>query len=563
MATVVEFGRRKGATKADLVNIKPEKAVAAVVDLLASEQPISSRDLKGTTRVTTNELQRIKDSITRFEREAAAREEEMAERLMMKEVSKEMAATWPNTLAGLHQQKISKIKEKERIAEEERREVDLEEAKFQAEKRKKLLEEARKLQYWQTDRVKGFHGAVLLSEVLRERQAQVEFKNRKSEEFSMREMGEAERMAQAILEAEMEEAKKATQRKKVILENKNFVLHQMDINFGEKVKAVEDDRHHGDTIWADVQDFLATKEMEKQDKKKKKLDLLVDNQEQLARREQHRQNIKEMNREELENIKKFAKAKQKMTKMTKTKERELFKIKQDAKEANGKALGQKYEEKEEDVEARLLNAIEEQEKKLYEEAVQKEAARQRALMEEAEHRQITMEEKAAAAEAAKEEERELISMRKQADQLFLENEKEKNRITGEENQVVNQYRKHQISMAAERKKKRHEEALAVDVANEDRMKKDEAEFQQYAKDTIKEKSALGCPTFPLERRARAGCGGGRGPVFEGKGDVRPSYMTADGQGTQLPCNGRTDTEYFKETVHGPAGSKNRLGFVWN
>jgi hypothetical protein len=48
-------------------------------------------------------------------------------------------------------------------------------------------------------------------------------------------------------------------------------------------------------------------------------------------------------------------------------------------------------------------------------------------------------------------------------------------------QVVNQYRKHQISMAAERKKKRHEEALAVDVANEDRMKKDEAEFQVRGK----------------------------------------------------------------------------------
>ena len=40
-------------------------------------------------------------------------------------------------------------------------------------------------------------------------------------------------------------------------------------------------------------------------------------------------------------------------------------------------------------------------------------------------------------------------------------------------------------------------------------------------------------------------------------------MTADAQGTQLPCNGRKDTEYVKETVNGKAKSKQRLGFVWN
>ena len=35
--------------------------------------------------------------------------------------------------------------------------MDIEEAKFQAEKRKEAIEKAKTLQYYQTDRVKGFH----------------------------------------------------------------------------------------------------------------------------------------------------------------------------------------------------------------------------------------------------------------------------------------------------------------------------------------------------------------------------------------------------------------------
>jgi len=41
--------------------------------------------------------------------------------------------------------------------EEERRKIDIEEALFQAEKRKAAIEKAKLEQYYQTDRVKGFH----------------------------------------------------------------------------------------------------------------------------------------------------------------------------------------------------------------------------------------------------------------------------------------------------------------------------------------------------------------------------------------------------------------------
>ena len=50
-----------------------------------------------------------------------------------------------------------------------------------------------------------------------------------------------------------------------------------------------------------------------------------------------------MEKEELENMGKFAKAKQKMTRMTKAKQQELFATKQKAKEENASRLDEKYQ----------------------------------------------------------------------------------------------------------------------------------------------------------------------------------------------------------------------------
>ena len=60
--------------------------------------------------------------------------------------------------------------------EEERTAIDLEEAKYQAEKRKEALDKARTQQYYQTDRVKYFHSALILTELMNEREAQLELK---------------------------------------------------------------------------------------------------------------------------------------------------------------------------------------------------------------------------------------------------------------------------------------------------------------------------------------------------------------------------------------------------
>ena len=58
---------------------------------------------------------------------------------------------------GQRQRKLEARRIREEKEEEERKQIDLEEAKFQAAQRKEAIEKAKTQQYYQTDRVKNFH----------------------------------------------------------------------------------------------------------------------------------------------------------------------------------------------------------------------------------------------------------------------------------------------------------------------------------------------------------------------------------------------------------------------
>ena len=61
--------------------------------------------------------------------------------------------------------------------------------------------------------------------------------------------------------------------------------------------------------------------------------------------------------------------------------------------------------------------------------------------------------------------------------------------------------------------------MSPDVTSACRLNDFKSFTQEYAKKTMEEKAAIGCPIFPLEKVALAGSGGGRGPIFQGKGKV--------------------------------------------
>jgi hypothetical protein len=115
-----------------------------------------------------------------------------------------------------------------------------------------------------------------------------------------------------------------------------------------------------------------------------------------------------------------------------------------------------------------------------------------------------------------------------------------------------------------RKNKEFEEKqqnLALDKANVELLAVEESQFQEYASKVIDHCEKGGRNTYPLRKAARGGHGGGAGPVFDGKGGIRPSYMVMDKSGKQMPHYQRDSTEETKQNQN-DVKTKKRLGFVW-
>ena len=91
---------------------------------------------------------------------------------------------------------------------------------------------------------------------------------------------------------------------------------------------------------------------------------------------------------------------------------------------------------------------------------------------------------------------------------------------------------------------------------------EEQQFQEYATKVISHCEKGGRNVYPLRKAAQPGHGGGAGPVFEGKGGIRPSYMAKDVRGTQLPTWKNGKTEQTKVDIYGDVPTNKRLGFIW-
>ena len=63
-------------------------------------------------------------------------------------------------MQGQRLKKLQARKLRDEKDEENRVKIDIEEAKYQAAKRKEAIEKAKTLQYFQTDRIKGFHVSI-------------------------------------------------------------------------------------------------------------------------------------------------------------------------------------------------------------------------------------------------------------------------------------------------------------------------------------------------------------------------------------------------------------------
>ena len=94
------------------------------------------------------------------------------------------------------------------------------------------------------------------------------------------------------------------------------------------------------------------------------------------------------------------------------------------------------------------------------------------------------------------------------------------------------------------------------LQNRDLLRLEEDQFQDYAGSVIQKAGQRGANVKPLIKAATKGGGGGHGPIFEGKGGVRPSFLAMDSTGVQLPSY---------QSKHKPnvmLNTQKRIGFTW-
>ncbi|KAM3853729.1 cilia- and flagella- associated protein 210 isoform 2-T2 [Vipera latastei] len=509
-------------------------------------------DLRHITILPKAEWQRIQDSLTARARETARILAEKKARKDLHLKSQALVKNWTHTIAGMSQQKLKAKKVRQEREEEEKRKTDLEEAKYQAQKRKEKIEEAKLQQYFENDRVKNFHRALLHSEVLKERDAQIEFKKQYKNLYkSKNEAIEHERLKAVQLE---EEKAKMQHMKRLQIANDQLAQIKEHERLANKSKLEEKkEREEIQALTKLYQSEMQEKEQAEREAKVKRRQAhlaYVADQVTLKAIETQKQE------EEDERIQICFRAKQAMDKLKKAKEEELHRLMEEKRERITNRLLAQMKKKMGDEDERIARENAEIEEEQAKELKAKEEKLQADLKSIAEHRinVIKMKE-----EKEKEERLEgqktLIELM-EADRIYQELEKDKI---------------HRNYCASLKLQEAHVAQIAEKIAREESEKQQDAEyvrqkelialcreqeFQKYAKKIIDEQSKTTQNLYPLHKRLPEGIPTFSGPGYsEGqqcceKRAIQPSYTGETAQEMKL-----LNEQKYDET-------KARLGFTW-
>uniref|UniRef100_A0A8D2QK28 Uncharacterized protein n=1 Tax=Zonotrichia albicollis TaxID=44394 RepID=A0A8D2QK28_ZONAL len=273
------------------------------------------RDLRQVIVLPKAQWERIQGCIRKCSPDEKKEQEEVD--LDSKDAGKEDAR---NATLNLIKQKLQAKKLREEKEEEERKLLDLEEAKFQAAKRKEVIDRAKTYLFYQDDRMRQFHSALLLTKVLNERDAQVEFLKSRLVDTKKKDYEEEQRRFKEYILSEQEKAHQHYMNKQALWKEQ---LQQIKEREHLADLAKEERKREEEELQRSVQLY----QLETQRQKEK------EHEEKLARRKLYHKIIKaieEQNQmEEDERIKAHFKAKEIIAQMRKKKEAEMLQEQRD------------------------------------------------------------------------------------------------------------------------------------------------------------------------------------------------------------------------------------------
>lgn len=482
------------------------------------------------------------------------------ERLHQKSINK--VKNWSNTNQGQRTKKLEARKLRLEAEEIELQKIDKEEAKFLQAKRREALDKAKTLQYYQTDRVKEFHSAMLLSEVLNERDKQVAMR-KKLKELQKERESEYDSGYSTQYKAQVDnENTRREHSKKITLNVAEYQQKQRYLKAKNLEKELRDDVLLGETYReADNSHKAWVKEKhERELKEKKKLmhDIVdqIDQKRRLSEFDQCQQ------KEEEEEIRLFNQAKNMLKHKRKQKEKEI----QSAQQEQRRLMITKLESNSNEQERREMELIEKYKEEKYkqDDAVTATKAKklEACLADIKVHRTAEMKrlEKLKLNEKLKNEED--LRRRIEEDNEYLGKEKTKTTTRRTNAHNLKQFHIGQINEKAALERMYVDSYMTCDRAQKDVLAKEEEEFQNYADEVINRAKERKANIYPLVRAARPGAGGGHGPI--NTGGIRPSFISTDSHGVQLPTYQKDSTDDVKG-IYGTTNmghAKKRFGFVW-
>ncbi|XP_070694759.1 cilia- and flagella- associated protein 210 [Pempheris klunzingeri] len=545
MASVVQFGRRRGSSK------RAEEASRAI-------QP---PDLRQVTVLTKSEWLRIQDELNRVNKDKESMREAAQQREALHLQSKEVVKLWSNTIAGQRQKKLEAKKIREQIEEEKRKQTDKEEAEFRDQKRKEAIEKAKTQLYYQTDHVKGLHRALLLTEVLKEREAQIELKQRiksASKDVDKEFMNMVKTRDDEALKQDQEKAlQKKFERRAVAEDLKNQIKDNEFVKERQKMENKKD----GEEIQHLQVLYQQEQRMEEERRAEQKKNLMHAHLEQLTNRDLVRATDKQKEEAEEEHRKLFLSAKQKMMQLRKGKEKELLREAQMRSERIMNKLTVAQQTQTVSDEQRITKAVAEQDAKRVQQQWEEEEKRAAMLKSIAAHRDFMRQEKEQRDKAAKQITRESLQAKKDADRAFSEKQQLKAQRIREDGKKLQAFNATQMAEKNARHQQLRKEEREFEVMNAQFIAEEETQFQHYSQSVIGAAAEAQRNVFPLCKAAKEGIGGGLGPISCG---LRSSYLVQDRTGAQIPKYVSGATQNIKKLNEAVdiEEAKKRLGFTW-
>ncbi|XP_051885339.1 cilia- and flagella- associated protein 210 [Pristis pectinata] len=521
-------------------------------------------DLRQVTVLPKAEWQRIQDDLNGINKEAEFLRAQKEEREALHLQSKEVTKHWTNTIAGHRQKRLDAGKQRKEKEEEERRQIDLEEAKYKEQKRKENLERAKTLLFYQTDRVKGFNAALMLTEALKEREAQIELNQKRANFLKSQEKQFLEEMQRDTYSSEDVEYQKMLKQKEERKALSDF--HQQQIKEHEQLRKQEkqQDIMEGKEIKKLMQlykwELSKIEELKKQEKYNNKISHMahVENNNIIKALEKQKEELHD------EDIRLYVLAKQKMMKLRKERQAEMDKEKEDQRNLIVKIISEQMREEARDETERIKKAAEEKEAKREMEIKKKEEKLLADMKAIEEHRIMMMKEREEKEKEEKLQAIEILHAKMEADYVHHEKERKKKLKKLEEGGNLQSFLLEQM---AEKKAKALRER-AAELEHEQKtmalLEVEKKEFEKYVQEVIDTASKKGRNVYPLIKAAHKGIGGGHGPVLKEKGGIRPSYQVKDTSGVQLPNYKSTTAEAIKNLYDkcDIEKSKKSLGFIW-